>query len=172
MRDLFGLFHISQSIELQPKGIFSGPDANDVSLTSIPQKIAPLAFMSFNKDAYSIHCKEFAQYWEWVAKRNNTRYENTISHGKNYDTKNMMHTFRLLHMAEEIATEGKVIVRRSDRPFLMDIREGNFDYDYLLGMATEKAQRIEELYAKSKLPDEPDGSKTEKLLIEIRERFY
>lgn len=118
MRDLFGLFHVSQSTELQPKGIFSGPDANDVSLTSVPQKIAPLAFMSFNKDAYSIHCREFAQYWEWVAKRNDTRYENTITHGKNYDTKNMMHTFRLLHMAEEIAAEGRVIVRRSDRSFL------------------------------------------------------
>jgi hypothetical protein len=35
--------------------------------------------------------------------QNEEHYENTINHGKNYDSNNMMHVFLLLHMAEEIA---------------------------------------------------------------------
>ncbi len=41
----------------------------------------------------------------WVEHRNKARYNTNIEHGKNYDSKNLMHTFRLLDMAEEIARE-------------------------------------------------------------------
>ena len=172
MRDLYGLFHNSQLETGYLKGIYSDIESNDVSLSSVPKNILPLAFMSFNKDAYSIHCKEFAQYWEWIEKRNEVRYENAIAVGKNYDTKNMMHTFRLLNMAEEIAIHGEIFVRRNDRAFLMDIRQGNFEYDYLVEMATEKIQTIKELFDKSSLKQEPDPKKTEDLLSEMRETFY
>jgi hypothetical protein len=59
--------------------------------------------MNFNKDSYSIYCREYKEYQEWEKKRNEQRYQSTLSHGKSYDAKNMMHTFRLLNMAEEIA---------------------------------------------------------------------
>ncbi|WP_343634776.1 nucleotidyltransferase domain-containing protein [Fluviicola sp.] len=172
MRDAYALFHNSQLESGFLKGIYSGPDSNDVSLSSIPKGIQPLGLMSFNKDAYSIHCKEYAQYWEWIGKRNESRYQSTISHGKNYDAKNMMHTFRLLHMAEEIAREGKIFVRRNDREFLMSIREGKFEYEDLLTRAEEKVQLIEELFEKSPLPQEPDLEKLEELLIGVRDEYY
>ncbi|WP_343747243.1 nucleotidyltransferase domain-containing protein [Fluviicola sp.] len=172
MRDAFALFHTSQLENGSLKGIYSGPDANDVSLSTIPIGIRPLALMSFNKDAYSIHCREYAQYWEWIGKRNETRYQSTVSHGKNYDAKNMMHTFRLLHMAEEIAREGVLHVKRQDRDFLMRIREGQFEYEDLLQQAEEKVQLIEELFEKSTLPDEPDLKKLEELLIDVRDAYY
>jgi hypothetical protein len=124
MRDAYALFHQSQLETGFVKGVYSGVDANDVLLSSIPKGIQPLSLMSFNKDAYSIHCKEYAQYWEWIEKRNENRYQSTVSHGKNYDAKNMMHTFRLLHMAEEIAREGRIFVRRTDRELLMSIPLG------------------------------------------------
>jgi hypothetical protein len=172
MRDMYALFHQTQSPEQRLKGIYSGADSNDVSVSSIPKGIAPLTLMSFNKDAYSIHCKEYAQYWEWIEKRNESRYQSTVSHGKNYDAKNMMHTFRLLQMAEEIAREGKLFVRRTDREFLMSIREGKFEYEELLARAEEKVSLIEELFEKSALPQEPNLERLEELLVTVRASFY
>jgi uncharacterized protein len=138
MREVYALFHNSQLTTGYLKGISSGIEANDILLSSVEKGIAPLAVLSFNKDGYSIYCKDYKEYWDWVEKRNNVRYENTIEHGKNYDAKNMMHTFRLLNMAEEIAKEGEVNVRRQDREFLLKIRSGAFSYEELVVLANEK----------------------------------
>lgn len=172
MRDMYALFHQTQCPDQNLKGIYSGIDSNDVSVSSIPRGITPLTLMSFNKDAYSIHCREYAQYWEWIGKRNEIRYQSTVSHGKNYDAKNMMHTFRLLNMAEEIAREGVIHVKRSDRDFLMQIRQGEFEYEDLLKQAEEQVLKIEELFQKSTLPDFPDEQKLEELLFTVRDTFY
>ena len=99
MRDLYALYHQSQS-DRTFSGIFSGEHADDVSLSSVPEGLPPKCILYFNKDGYSVYCKEYRQYWEWVELRNEERYANTVSHGKNYDAKNMMHVFRLLNMAE------------------------------------------------------------------------
>lgn len=172
-RDAYLIYHQSQLTGNDKlKGIVSGDAANDVQLSAVPRGINALAVMHFNKDAYSVYCREYNEYWEWVAKRNEARYQNTLSHGKNYDAKNMMHTFRLLTMAQEIALEQQVIVHRKDREFLLRIRSGEFDYEELLRMAEEKVERIEELYNRSYLPDAPDIKKAEALLVQIRESFY
>lgn len=172
MRDTFSVFHNSQLQQGYLKGISSGIEANDISLSSVPEGIDPLAVMSFNKDGYSKYCKDYKAYWEWVGKRNDARYENTIEHGKNYDAKNMMHTFRLLNMAEEIAREGRINVRRHDLEFLLSIRSGRFEYDDLVKMADEKVAEIENLFDKSDLPELPDLEKANRLLIYLREKFY
>ena len=172
MREVYGMFHNSQIKDGYLKGISSGIDANDISLSSVEKGIEPIAILSFNKDGYSRYCKDYKEYWDWVGKRNDVRYENTIEHGKNYDAKNMMHTFRLLNMAEEIAKEGKVNVRRHDREFLLKIRSGAFSYEELVELANKKVFEIDELYAKSSLPDEPDVKKAEEVLVEMREMLY
>jgi uncharacterized protein len=154
------------------KGIISGMQANDVQLSSIPKGIEPAAVMHFNKDGYSVYCREYNEYWQWVDKRNEARYQNTLTHGKNYDAKNMMHTFRLLNIAEEIAIEHKVNVHRIDRDFLLRIRAGEFEYDDLIKMAEEKLMNIEIAYRKSDLPEAPDVQNAEALLVHIRESFY
>jgi hypothetical protein len=173
-RDAYALFHRSQmSVEYSNiKGIVSGGDATDVQLSSIPAGLTPLTIMHFNKDAYSLYCKDYASYWEWVEGRNEARYQNTLAHGKNYDAKNLMHTFRLLAMAAEIATQHRVIVHRPDREFLLRIRSGEFEYESLLQMAEEKMAGIETLYASSSLPEAPDPVHAEALLVQIREQFY
>jgi len=172
-RDVYLLYHLSQlQGEGYMKGIVSGDNANDVQLSSIPIGIQHLAVMNFNKDGYSVYCREYLEYWEWVEKRNDTRYQNTMTHGKNYDAKNMMHTFRLLNMAEEIAAEQKVIVRRHDRAFLLKVKSGAFEYDDLLKMVEDKLDKMDDLYARSGLPDMPDEAKAEALLVKIREQFY
>jgi hypothetical protein len=75
-------------------------------------------------------------------------------------------------MAEEIAVQQHINVHRTDRDFLLSIKEGKFEYDKLIEMVDEKTLKIRELYMMPDLPDVPDIVKTEKLLIEIRERIY
>jgi len=60
-----------------------------VCLSSIPKGSWQEALLYFNRDGYSTYCKEYREYWDWEEKRNDARYENTQSHGKNYDAKNM-----------------------------------------------------------------------------------
>jgi hypothetical protein len=132
----------------------------------------PVAMLYFNRDAYSVYCKKYKEYWEWVEKRNEQRYKTTISHGKNYDSKNMMHVFRLLLMAKEIATDKKVNVFRDDREFLLDIKQGKFEYDELVQKAEELKNGLAELYKQSDLPNEPEIDQINKLLISMREKVY
>ena len=147
-------------------------NSNDVSLSSVPEGQEPLATLYFNKDGYSQYCKTYKEYWEWVEERNEVRYENTLEHGKNYDSKNMMHVFRLLDMAEEIALYKKVITQRPNREYLLKIKTGEFMYDDLLAQAEEKIARINELFEISDLPATPDKGKIEELLFKIRDGFY
>jgi hypothetical protein len=172
MREIYSVYHNSQLTEGLLKGIASGGDANDISLSSVPKGIEPLAVMSFNKDGYSKYCKDHKAYWGWVERRNEVRYENTIEHGKNYDAKNMMHTFRLLNMAEEIARECRINVHRPDREFLLKIRSGLYEYNTLVEMANEKVEQITYLFGQSDLPEMPDVKSAEALLIKLREELY
>ena len=126
----------------------------------------------FNKDGYSAYCKQYLEYWDWVGKRNEERYNKTMQHGKKYDTKNMMHVFRLLLVAKEIAIEGKVNVFRKDRDFLLAIKEGKFEYDELVEKAMALKDELPLLYQNSGLMNEPDVKLVEKTLVRMRELYY
>ena len=154
------------------RGIASGPEADDVQLSPVPKGLESVAVLNFNKDGYSVYCKEYREYCEWEEKRNELRYQNTLSHGKSYDAKNMMHTFRLLNMAEEIASHREVIVKRSDRQFLLQIRNGEFEFDELIRMVEEKMVQVKIAYEMSALPDYPDVRLAESILVQIRNQFY
>lgn len=169
MHELYGLYYHPEE---RFKGIVQSEKANDVSLSSIPKGLAPLAVMSFNKSGYSKYCKDYKEYWEWVEKRNDARYQNTLTHGKNYDAKNMMHTFRLLDMAEEIAQTGEIVVRRPNREFLLKIKSGAFEYEELLQIAEERIAGMNTLYAESPLPESPDMERINQTLIEVRKKKY
>ncbi len=171
-RNVYLLYHQKHLTQGRFKGISSGPEADDVQLSSVPKGVENIAVMNFNKDSYSIYCREYKEYVEWEEKRNELRYQSTLSHGKSYDAKNMMHTFRLLSMAEEIALYQQVIVKREDREFLLKIRNGEFEFDDLMKMVEEKMEQIKNIYSKSSLPDKPDIHQTEELLIKIREKYY
>lgn len=172
-RDVYLLYHQSQLTGGSWfRGIVSGTDADEVQLSPVPKGIEPLAVMNFNKDGYSVYCREYREYKTWEEKRNQLRYQNTLSHGKSYDAKNMMHTFRLLNMAEEIAIYHEVRVHRDDREFLLKIRNGEFEFDELMHMVEEKMKRIKLLYQQSALPEQPDINKAEALLLECRTGYY
>lgn len=171
MRDMYGLYHDATGT-LGFSGVVKKESANEVALSSIPKGMPQAALMSFNKDAYSMHCRDYRDYQEWLENRNEERYQNTLSHGKNYDSKNMMHTMRLLDMAAEILATGKVQVRRPNRDYLLAIRRGEFEYDALMQQADEKLALIEAQYAQSALPEQPDKAQIEQLLVQVRDGFY
>ena len=95
-----------------------------------------------------------------------------MRHGKNYDAKNMMHVFRLLRMAKEIALEKRVNVHRADRGFLLDIREGKYEYEQLLEMADALKEELSRLYDESDLPVLPDKNRINQLLCDMRHSLY
>jgi predicted nucleotidyltransferase len=154
------------------RGIISGETATDVSLSSIPKGERELTNLFFNKDGYSAYCREYREYWEWVDKRNENRYRNTMQHGKNYDAKNMMHTIRLLQVAEEILATGQLHVQRQNRDELLYIKTGNAEYDDLLEQANNLIERIELAYESCSLPETPDEKTIEKILVEMRTELF
>lgn len=170
-KDTYGVYYDEDS-KLQYKGIMKKDSATTVLLSSIPKNEEPITYLQFNQDGFVKYCKDYKEYWDWVEKRNESRYENNIQHGKNYDSKNMMHTFRLLDMAKEILSEGKINVHRVNREELLRIRNGEWQYDELIEMANKKMKEVEMAFDNSTLPDEPDEEKIEKLLIEIRDELY
>jgi uncharacterized protein len=169
MKDVYGLYY---GDKLDFNGIIRSNDSNDVCLSSIPKGHKQKALLYFNRNGYSTYCKEYREYWDWVDKRNETRYENTQSHGKNYDAKNMMHVFRLLDMAIEIGKEKKVNVKRPNRDFLLEIKAGKYEYDDLLKMAEERQNEMELVFKDSTLPDQPDIKLINDLAYRLRDKFY
>ncbi len=171
MKDIYGLYcDNNQSYNFQ--GITRPKTVDTIVLSSIPKEAKQVAILYFNKDGYKKYCKDHKQYWDWVSKRNESRYENTIAHGKNYDAKNIMHTFRLLDMAEEILSTGEINVRRPNRAALLEIRSGTFEYNTLMERAEEKVARIEKIYATSTLAEVPNKIQVEQVLVDIRKAFY
>ncbi len=168
MKDCYNLFY---DTTMGYNGI-ARAHANEVCLSSIPKSEVPIALLYFNVDGYSSYCKKYKEYWSWVEKRNNERYKSNVSHSKNYDAKNMMHTFRLLHMAKEIGEQSKIIVRRSDRDFLLAVKNAELEYEELVEKAELLRAELEIIFRKSHLKDRPNLTLANSLLASVRQEFY
>ena len=83
-KGMYALFYDAEG-QLGYRGITSGPDANDVCLSSVPRQADPVAYLFFNRESYSAYCREYREYWEWIALRNEVRYQGNKEHGKDYD---------------------------------------------------------------------------------------
>lgn len=153
------------------RGIFSRKDDAAVVCSSVPLEAKPIAWLSCNTDAFKAHCRAHREYWKWVGERNEDRYQTNQNHGRDYDSKNIMHTFRLLDMALEIAREGIVRVRRPNAGWLLEVREGKFSYDEIMEITEEKLSEIHEAFEKSSLPEEPDRTRISEVLREVQEEF-
>lgn len=162
--------------ELKPigyRGVFNEEkDGSQIRLSSIEKNTdRPICFIAYNLDAYSQHCRTYAEYQRWVKERNPERYRSNLD--KNYDSKNMMHMFRLVHMASEIAEgRGVILERTDDRQFLLDVRNHKYEYDELMARLGEDAARMNALMAASTIPDRIDPDFVNSLMIEIRNRQF
>ena len=142
-------------------------DSNSVRLSSVPKYMKPACIVFYNKDAYSMHCKDYKEYTTWLENRNTQRYVDT-KHGQQIDGKNLLHCRRLLDMAIEIATIKTINVRRPNTDYLLKIRRGEVKLQQIIEQAEEDIKGLDEIYAKSDLPITVDMESLNKLLLEIR----
>jgi predicted nucleotidyltransferase len=153
-------------------------NSNEIRLSSVPKldtipdnEIILLGTISYNKDGYIRHCKDYEQYWKWVENRNPERYNNNLK--QNYDTKNISHCIRLLSVAKEIGEgKGLILKRTDDRQFLMDIKYGKVEYDDAMAYAENIMKDLPEIYKNSNLPEIPDFEYLNDTLISIRKSLY
>lgn len=148
-------------------------DGNELRLSSVEDKnTRPICFISYNQSGYSTHCRQYNEYQEWVRERNPQRYESNLD--KNYDSKNMMHCFRLMHMAAEIAEgKGLILQRTWDREFLMDVRNHKFEYDEIISMLEHDKEQMNQRMEQSTIREKIDIDFVNQLMIDIRkERIF
>lgn len=151
-----------------------------VTFSSVKKGDEPICWVVYNQGAYENHCRKYKEYEEWKKNRNKARYENNLSGlDKNnpelfYDAKNMMHCFRLIAMATEIANgEGMKLDRRGiDADFLLDVRNRKYTYAELIEMLDKKKEIMDETIQSSTIPDEIDVEFVNNLLLSARETFY
>ena len=159
--------------DLKYKGIFQkGEQSNDVSLSEIPIGQAQIGYMSFNKDDYSLNCKDYKEYQEWKEKANRERLVDVQNHGQKIDGKNMLHCVRLIKTVEEIAEGQGFIIERPDAQELLKIRKGEVDLQTLIDWSEDKLKNIGAKFLTSNLPDSVDPVFINDLLIEIRKEYY
>jgi len=144
--------------------------SNTLRSSSVPKSERAVLNFVYSKDSYTQHCKAHKKYWDYVQNRNPERYKDSAEKG--YDTKNMMHCYRLLQMSLEIAEGKGVNVRRPNREELLKIRKGSQEYEEILSGAEELMKEIKRVYAKSELPKTPDIDKAQEILRNIRKEFY
>lgn len=143
-------------------------DSNDLRLSSIPKGLDAVTVIGFNKDAYSVHCREFRKYKKWVEDRNEDRFVEVKNRGQRINGKNLLHCRRILDMALELAETGTLSVRRKNREDLLKIRRGEIPLQPIVDQAEIDIKRLDELFAKSSLPDYADRDKANELLLDIR----
>ena len=164
---------LSQIVPIGYRGVIKkDAKADEIRLSSIDDKhTRPMCFISYNQSGYSTHCRQYSEYQEWVSNRNPKRYESNLD--KNYDSKNMMHCFRLMHMAAEIAEgRGVILQRTEDRQFLMDVRNHKFEYEEIIEMLERDKERMNQLMELSIIREKIDTDFVNDLMIEIRKQQF
>ena len=146
--------------------------SNELRLSSVAKNEKPICYMTYNKNAFSSHCKDYKEYKEWEKNRNPVRYQQ--NKGKLFDRKNVAHAVRLMHMGIEAAQGEGIKVDRTniDRDFIMNIRNGNTSYEEIISYLENKRDEMERVMKTSKLPEKIDSEKLNNLLIKIRKKQF
>lgn len=167
-----GLFALYYDENGAYKGIVKEETSNEVRCSSVAKEAGPITYLFFNQEAYTAHCKRYAEYWSWVEKRNEKRYKGNQEHGKGFDAKNMMHTIRLLQQAKELFESGRLNVVSKNREELLAIKRGDKDYDDLLIYAEGLMTEIGQLAATCAMIEQPDEEMARNVLVTIRSVLY
>ena len=147
-------------------------DGNHMRLSNIPKGETSIALVYYNKDGYSMHCKDFNDYTVWLENRNTQRFIDVKGHDQKIDGKNILHCRRLLDMAKEIATEKTINVRRPNAKYLLSIRKGEVDIQSIIDQAESDITGLDLLFEQSGLPVEVDQDFVNELILEVRHKYY
>ena len=146
-------------------------NSTDMRGSSVSKGEKPLCWMVYNESGFKDHCKKYKEYKDWEKFRNPKRYESNLD--KNYDSKNMMHCVRLMHMGQEIAEGRGINLERTwDKEFLKNIRSHKFEYDELMARVDADKVKLDEAIKNSTLREAIDVNAVNDILIEIRKKAY
>ncbi|MCU9612564.1 nucleotidyltransferase domain-containing protein [Caldibacillus lycopersici] len=91
----------------------------------------------------------------------------TIGTEARYDTKMFMHSIRLLTSAIEILETGNFHTYHPKRQLLLDCRNGKYSFSEAMELIQYYDQKLQVAYRTSSIPEEPDVSQINNLLISI-----
>ncbi|MBN2161696.1 MAG: nucleotidyltransferase domain-containing protein [Pontiellaceae bacterium] len=162
--DVYRLYHL----RAEAKGVFRG---GEPVCTSIPKddEFRCVGLLIYNRRAYEQRINDHKNYWAWRKDRNDARWEMQERGEMDYDAKNMMHTFRLLHSGEHILRHKAPLVRfnNGELEFLKNVLAGKYEYSDLMKIAETKLDELQLLHATCDLPDEPDMNAINQLLLKL-----
>ena len=169
-RDMYYLFPKREGLKY--KGICNIDEtSNELRLSSIPKRETEMGFfipMSYNKDGYMEHCKDYRSYQDWLKNRNENRYVDVKGHDQKIDGKNVSHCRRLIDIAIEISELKTINVKRPNSEYLLKIKKGEFDLDTIIKKVESDIKLLPELFKKSGLPEDVDKKFVNDLLLDIR----
>lgn len=171
-------FQKYERIQYEPIMHYRGLTTEEIShttqlrLSSIDDKNdIPICHISFNSNGFQEHCRKYKEYKDWEKNRNPQRYESNLN--KTYDSKNMMHCMRLMHMGKEIAEgQGVNLERTWDRELLLNIRNHKYEYDELIAMVDNEKTAMDKAIAESTLKEHIDVDLVKHILSNARKQFY
>jgi hypothetical protein len=167
--DLYRLYDYGN----EAKGVFRDGAPVCESIPQADEQTRCIGLLLYQRGIYERALRNHANYWQWRGARNEARWESQERGEMDYDTKNMMHTFRLLLSGMHMLDHGEPLVRFEGEAlaFLMRIRSGGYDYDELIQMAMEHLKRFEASRAKSSLPENVNRKAIGKLFIELTHQW-
>lgn len=184
MTDIYALYY-QEHDENTPPGdrwangvVDNDVESKDIHLETLPKNMTPIATLFFNRNAFSKACKEHTEYWKWFNHdRNKERYADTMSHGKGYDAKNVMHCIRLLMTAKHLAETGVVKVDWSNRrEFFLDIKAGTNSFEDMMALSERLVNEVTEAFGKANhfswpLTNEELSMQLTSVLLRMPEKF-
>lgn len=168
-RDLYRLYHYGEDA----RGVFRG---DVIACESIPLEDEQPRFaglLIYNEPGWKQALVDHQNYWTWRRERNEARWQQQERGELDYDSKNLMHTLRLLLSGKSILEHGEPLVRVTGEPLqlLRDVRNGRYRYEEILAMADAIVADCERLKTVSALPPETDASAAEALLQQLTQAW-
>lgn len=145
-------------------------NSNEIRVSKVPKEYADdwVGTVYFNKEAYSTHCRDYRSYQKWLNSRNETRYKESRE-GQQYDSKNIMHTVRLIMTIERIHDTHLLDIDMTEhRDFLLGIKFGKVNLEEVFTEFSERAANLSKLKETSLLPESLDINFVRDLELEIR----
>ncbi len=117
------------------------------------------------EEAYKEAKRRWDGYIQWKENRNPNRKASEEKCG--YDGKYASHTFRLMEEGRQLLLDGEIHFPLSNANFLLDVKNGEYSYEYIMARAKDIEKQFDEWYDISPLPHSPNRNKLKELYFEL-----
>jgi predicted nucleotidyltransferase len=144
--------------------------SNQLRISAIPKGEVPLVSFIYRDDLYSMFCKEFKEYKDWVELRNPDRFRSNKDKGSQYDLKNAAHMYRILVGYVDLLKTKKLTVKLSDEyvKVFKDILNFKYSQQEVVQMATDLVNKINIEFKNTSLEEHINQNLLQELIEKIR----